>query len=716
MVRDGVANVVFRLQELGFEPRKVGADAWESRCPAHRSADRALSITRSEHNHVLLECRSPQHCPHARIIGALGFTNDHACAETPDWMIGRLARVPIQPATMTSPHATDRDSAGAEVVKAPEASDGVSPPDEGGSSAVALTPSADGSHDAMPGQLEVRVEGDDMPSQALSPLPGSSLISSDSRIEPMLDSVLNFHELNLTLIGETGKTRERQSSVRVLTGLASGARLFRSADGHACAQVRVGDRLEVYGLRSAGFRDWLIDEYMNGQAEPPSSWAISRVVAMLEARARFTSDMPDVFIRVGQNKNSDDDGNADGDDPAYFLDLGDSRGRAVAIGQRGWSIVDRQGVHFRRPAGLLGLPVPARDGSIDRLRSYVNLTEPDFRLVVAWLTAALRPVGPYPVLVLNGEQSSGKSTLARILRLLIDPHACPVLALPSSTENLMATALNGWLLLYENISTIPGWLSDSICQLAFGGGFAGRTRFTDGERSDIYAQRPVILVGIDDFVLRGDLRDRAVFLHLPGISEKRRQTERAFWPAFRADYPGILGGVLDAIVGGLRELPSVNLTDLPRMADYAEWGEAISRGLGWGADTFIKIYKDNRKEATQILLDDSPVATVLIALARKGVDWSGKPQDLYNAVVKVAGHALGPRWPKTISQFGSELRRIAPQLRLHGIQISFGRRGSDRIVTLKAEGATPGSPSMVGPNAQESRGCDARPDYSGAQT
>ena len=33
--------------------------------------------------------------------------------------------------------------------------------------------------------------------------------------------------------------------------------------------------------------------------------------------------------------------------------------------------------------------------------------------MIAWVTAALRPVGPYPVLVLNGEQASGKSTLAR---------------------------------------------------------------------------------------------------------------------------------------------------------------------------------------------------------------------------------------------------------------------------------------------------------------
>ena len=147
--------------------------------------------------------------------------------------------------------------------------------------------------------------------------------------------------------------------------------------------------------------------------------------------------------------------------------------------------------------------------------------------MIAWLTAALRPVGPYPVLVLNGEQASGKSTLAKILRLLIDPQTCPSLALPSSTHDLMATAVNGWLMIYENITTIPGWFSDCVCQLAFGGGYASRTLFTNDERSLIYAQRPVILVGIDDFVKRGDLRDRSVFLNLAPILRKGRRSERS---------------------------------------------------------------------------------------------------------------------------------------------------------------------------------------------
>ena len=127
MVCDGVANVVIRLQESGFDPRKVGPDSWESRCPAHRSAECALSITRNENNHVLLKCRSTRNCQDARIFGALGLTNDHVYAETPDWLISRLRRVPIQPASYAIPDATDSNAAGASAVGGPEGSDGTSP-------------------------------------------------------------------------------------------------------------------------------------------------------------------------------------------------------------------------------------------------------------------------------------------------------------------------------------------------------------------------------------------------------------------------------------------------------------------------------------------------------------------------------------------------------------------------------------------------------------
>jgi hypothetical protein len=96
-VRDGVANLVNRLRERGCEPRKLGHDAWESRCPAHRSLDHALSITRNEFNHVVLACRSEQNCTHLKVIRSLEITNDHLYAETPDWLISQLRRVAVEP-------------------------------------------------------------------------------------------------------------------------------------------------------------------------------------------------------------------------------------------------------------------------------------------------------------------------------------------------------------------------------------------------------------------------------------------------------------------------------------------------------------------------------------------------------------------------------------------------------------------------------------------
>jgi hypothetical protein len=49
---------------------------------------------------------------HARAFGALGMTNDHVDAETPDRLITRLNRVPIQPASFASASAGAVDEAG----------------------------------------------------------------------------------------------------------------------------------------------------------------------------------------------------------------------------------------------------------------------------------------------------------------------------------------------------------------------------------------------------------------------------------------------------------------------------------------------------------------------------------------------------------------------------------------------------------------------------
>jgi len=124
-------------------------------------------------------------------------------------------------------------------------------------------------------------------------------------------------------------TPDGETAVETLLRLASSARLYRSSDGRLHARVPVGDRYEIYGLSSLGFRRWLTEGYFVHRREPPSQWAIRRVVSVLEARAQFDNSTPSVFIRVGR------DHDADGKVSAYYLDLGDPSGMAIKIRAQG---------------------------------------------------------------------------------------------------------------------------------------------------------------------------------------------------------------------------------------------------------------------------------------------------------------------------------------------------------------------------------------------
>ena len=200
-------------------------------------------------------------------------------------------------------------------------------------------------------------------------------------------------------------------------------------------------------------------------------------------------------------------------------------------------------------------------------------------LVVAWALACLRNRGPYPVIVLSGEQGSAKSTFSAILRALLDPNTAPLRALPREDRDLFIAASNGHVLAFDNVSGLPAWISDTLCRLATGGGFAVRQLYSDQDEVLFDAARPVILNGIEDIVTRPDLADRAVFLTLEPIPEERRRPEQELWAAFEAERPRILGVLLDAVAKGWPSCRSTKLDKLPRMADFALWATACETAL-----------------------------------------------------------------------------------------------------------------------------------------
>ena len=312
----------------------------------------------------------------------------------------------------------------------------------------------------------------------------------------------------------------------------------------------------------------------------------------------------------------------------------------------------------------------------------------------------LRDRGPYPVLVLSGEQGSAKSTFSAILRALLDPNTAPLRALPREDRDLFIAASNGHVLAFDNVSGLPPWISDTLCRLATGGGFAVRQLYTDQDEVLFDAARPVILNGIEDIVTRPDLADRAVFLTLEPIPEERRRPEAELWAAFDAERPRILGALLDAVVWGLKRLPDTHLPKLPRMADFALWATACETAL-WPDGTFWSAYCGNRDEAVEDVIDADPVAAAVRALMVERTEWTGTASDLLGALAEVVGDriAKAKTWPASPRALSGRLRRAATFLRKIGIEIDYIKEGRarTRIIHIKAKGSFAG------------------PDYGGAQ-
>ena len=495
----------------------------------------------------------------------------------------------------------------------------------------------------------------------------------------------------------------------ILIELAQTAELFRSSDGSGFADLDINGHRETWPIRSKGFRRWLVRKFFETTQGAPSSEALQSALNVIEAKAQFDAPERAVYIRVG------------GMDGQLYLDLGDETWQAVEIDATGWRVIDTPPVRFRRAAGIRSLPIPLPGGSIETLRSFLNVqSHDDFVLVVAWALTALRNRGPYPVVVLSGEQGSAKSTFSAILRALLDPNTAPLRALPREDRDLFIAANNSHVLAFDNMSGLPLWTSDTLCRLATGGGFAVRQLCTDQDEVLFDAARPMILNGIEDIVTRPDLADRAVFLTLEPIPEERRRPEAELWAAFEAERPLILGALLDAVVEGLKRLPATRLEKLPRMADFALWATACETAF-WPAGTFWNAYCRNRDEAVEGVIDADPIAAAVRTLVATHTKWAGTATDLFRALADVAGEraAKSKTWPESPRALSGRLRRNATFLRKIGIDVDFKRegRGRTRIIHITATrpsavencGVGPSASSTPEPNPITANGVPASP-------
>lgn len=484
-------------------------------------------------------------------------------------------------------------------------------------------------------------------------------------VEPHLTSLADSAEQQKDSFDEDS---EPESQSTVAANMAASWDLWHTPGGDAYATVPVGDHLETWPIKSQTFKRYVAKQFFEAEGKAINSEALSAALNLMEATALFDGEEHEVHVRVA--------GNADN----IYIDLCNRDWQVVEVTSKGWKIIDESPVRFRRSRGMLPLPMPERGGSINQFREFLNVDETTWRLVVAWLVASLRPHGPYPLLALFAEQGSGKSTAGKLLRSLVDPNSAPLRSEHRDARDLMIGANNSWCLAYDNLSFVPAWLSDALCRMSTGGGFATRELYTDQDEIIFDAMRPVLLASIEEVATRSDLLDRCLIVWLPAIPEVDRRAEKEMLKAFEQVRPYIFGALLNAISGAIRDLPNTKLDKLPRMADFAMWVTAAERALGWSPGEFMAAYQGNRDSANDLAIESSIVGQPLVEYLESNGGWSGSASELLESLEQNASDQVKRQkiWPKNGRSLAGQLKRLAPNLRLAGWEVSYHREASQR--------------------------------------
>lgn len=451
--------------------------------------------------------------------------------------------------------------------------------------------------------------------------------------------------------------------------------LFHGTDNsdETYATLRVDGVVRTFRIDSSDYSRRLRHMFYQRFGNAPSDKIVTEAVKTLQGIALFDRPAIPVFTRFGYTAD------------AIYIDLADDAGHAVKIAASGWQVVTETDVRFIRQPNMEPMPLPT-EGDLRDLRRFIHTTDDNaWALCSSWAVSALMPKGPYPLLVLSGPQGSAKTTATRTLMKLIDPRKGGTRATPASNRDLAIAAQNAHLMTFDNLQRVQPWLSDGLCRLATGGGFATRKLYTNDEEAVFEACRPIVLNGIEAVATAPDLLDRSLLVELEPVDPDERMTEKEYWQAFDKAYPQLLAGLCDAVSMAMRNRDNVHHVDLPRMADAARWSISAAPALGLNPDAFMQAYSAQQRVADQMALEAAPIGEALARFIDHHELWEGTADELLRELRRFDTDGEHRYWPQSPTALGKQLTRLEPVLRRCGYAVSRERdstRNRRRIIRL----------------------------------
>jgi hypothetical protein len=362
-----------------------------------------------------------------------------------------------------------------------------------------------------------------------------------------------------------------------------------------------------------------------------------------------------------------------------YYDLTNSKWEVVKITPNGWSI-EKCPVLFRRYSNQLMQQYPSvqyPSDIFDQFLKLLNVKDGDNKLLLkCYIVSLFIPEIPKPILMLHGEQGSAKSTLLELVKMLADPSIIRTLSFSKNNDELVQKLSHNYISFFDNVSDIRNWISDQLCRAVTGSGFSKRELYTDDDDIIYNFRRCIGFNGINLAATKADLLDRGLIIQLERIPEEQRRTIEDIWKDFEKIRPLLLGYICDILVRVMKKKSEggIKISIHPRMADFAEVAEIISRNTGNRENKFLEVYHRNIGLQTEQALEASPVAVTLIEFMNSRTEWIGTTTELLNELEQVAEILKiktknNKEWPSAPNRLSRRINDIKTNLRQIGIVI-----------------------------------------------
>jgi energy-coupling factor transporter ATP-binding protein EcfA2 len=370
-----------------------------------------------------------------------------------------------------------------------------------------------------------------------------------------------------------------------------------------------------------------------------------------------------------------------------YYDLSNQKGEFVEITKNGWRIIDEHdNVIFLRQQHMKPQFYPISEGdpleNVKRIFKYINVKDEADQLLILMFLFTFFSAEEHVILFLDGEGGSGKSTVARVLKSILDPS---ILEdgdkIPEDMNSLIQILSHHKFSVFGNISSISQQVSDIMCEAITGISATKRAHWTNDSDFLYKFMCSISLNGIiGEIGDRADILTRTIRVTTSSATFKERHDGQLREKMLAEDLPYIMGGIFDIMSKAIAEKEKETEIIDPRYrsVSFLKWSKAVCKATGLSYKDFENKYKEIYDQIDEKAIENNPQTSAILELMMNRRYWSGTMTELKKELEKVSDIKIS-----SSTVLSHNIKKLLSNLKNIGIEISWIRNKNGRKIEIR---------------------------------